>query len=117
MSLLSIAMNENRDLFMNRFGNIEVTADENAMADYMTQRLSSLKGEFRFDKQRGMVYMTTVYVNGDAGIAPLRASIIDAVTSSENVLGIASLDMAHVDDNLRMQMTVATPYGQIYLQV
>ena len=118
MSALTISMNESRDLFMNRFGSVESTADEDAMAEYMTQLLSSLQGEFRFNKQRGMVYMTTIYTTGDAGIPPLRASIINAVNNADvSVLGVASLDLAHIDERLRMQMTIATTYGNIYLQV
>lgn len=118
MSLLTISMNESRDLYVNRFGSIAVSNDEEAMAEYMTQLLSSLQGEFRFNKQRGMVYMTTIYTAGDAGIASLRASIVKAVNESEvSVLGITELDLAHINTQLRMQMTIATTYGNIYLQV
>lgn len=117
MSTLTLAMDSNRDLFMNRFSSIETKADEEAMADYLTQRLSTLKGEFRFDKQRGIAYMTTVYTSGKEGIPALRANIIAAITASENVVGISYLNMAQTEDDLEYELSVATIYGQIYLRV
>jgi hypothetical protein len=115
MSTLTLAMDGNRDLFMNRFSNIETKVDEEAMADYLTQRLSSLVGEFRFNKQRGISYMTTVYTSGKEGIPALRASIIAALSAEATVAGISYLNMAQTDDSLVFELSVATIYGQVYL--
>lgn len=117
MSTLTLAMDSNRDLFMNRFSSLETKADEEAMADYLTQRLSSLKGEFRFNKPRGIAYMTTVYTSGKEGIPALRANIIAALSATENVVGISYLNMAQAEDDLEFELSVATVYGQVYLRV
>lgn len=113
------ATQASRDLYLDRFGNLSTSSDEDAMAEYMTQRLSSLVGEFNFDKQRGIPYMTTVYTQGAAGIPALRASILDAISSSENVVGIAYLNMSLEGsvDNLRFEVSIATPYGRIAVRV
>lgn len=117
MTVLTLAMDGNRDLFMNRFSSLETKTDEEAMADYLTQRLSSLTGEFRFDKQRGVNYMTTVYTSGKEGIPALRANMLAGLSATENVIGISYLNMAQAQDDLQFELSVATIYGQVYLRV
>lgn len=118
MSLLTLAVNSSRSLYVDRFGNLATSTDENAMEEFLTQRLSSLTGEFRFDKQRGISYMTTVYSGGKESIPALRANIISALTASQEVIAVSSLALAKKeDDNLAFELSVATTYGQIYLRV
>lgn len=117
MSLLTLAVNASRDLYVDRFGNLATVTDEDAMAEFLTQRLSSLTGEFRFDKQRGIAYMTTVYTGGKASIPALRANIISALSNTQDVVAVSSLALSQEEDNLEFELSVATTYGQIYLRV
>lgn len=116
MSAVTLGMNESRDLYLDRFGNLVVKTDEDAMADYLTQRLSSLVGEFRFDKQRGLPYMDTVFSGGTEGIAPLRATMISALLSSEHVVSVAYLDIVVSGSVLMFESGVATEFGNIVLR-
>lgn len=117
MSLLTLAVDSSRSLFVDRFGNLATSTDENAMAEFLTQRLSSLTGEFRFDKQRGIAYMTTVYTGGKESIPALRANIISALSNTQDVIAVSSLALSQKDDDLQFELSVATTYGQIYLRV
>src|SRR5881396_1830301 len=118
MSTLTLGMNGSRDLYLDRFGNIVTKTDEDAMADYLTQRLSTLVGELRFDKTRGVPYMTTVFASGQAGIAPLRSSFFSILANTEHVAGVAYINMAVGEnpDELQFEASVATDYGQVVLQ-
>lgn len=116
MSTLTLGMDSSRDLYLDRFGNIVTKTDENAMADFLTQRLSNLVGELRYDKTRGIPYMTTVFATGKAGIPAMRASMLDAVKNSEHILGISYLYLTYDEANLRFELSAATDYGQVALK-
>lgn len=116
MSALTLGMDDNRDLHLDRFGNLVVKLDEDAMADLLTQRLSSLIGEFRFDKKRGLPYMDTVFAEGTEGISPLRATMISALLATEHVVSVAYLDIAVSGSELLFECGVATEYGNIVLR-
>ncbi|MNG93051.1 hypothetical protein D3C81_527800 [compost metagenome] len=113
---LGVTADASRDLFLDRFGNLVTKTDEEAMADYLTQRLSSMVNEFRFDKSRGIPYMDTVFKSGKEGLPALRASIIEALGNTEHVLGVAYVLLAYDGTNLQFEISVATEYGQVALQ-
>lgn len=117
MSALTLGVDGNRDLFLDRFGNLVTKTNEEAMADYLTQRLSSLVGEFRFDKTRGVPYMDTVFKSGKNGLPALRASFLDILGNTEHVLGVSYVYLTYDGpENLQFETSVATEYGQVALQ-
>jgi len=116
MSALTLAMGPDRGLYLDRFGNLAVKVDEEAMADLLTQRLSSLVGEFRFDKPRGLPYMETVFANGADGITPYRAAMLKAIRAEQHVVSVAYLDMSVVGTELIFECGVVTEYGKIVLR-
>lgn len=116
MSALTLGMDANRGMYLDRSGNIVTKQDEDAMADLLTQRLSSLLGEFRFDKAGGVPYMQTIYQYGSSAIPTLQSAMINILMQTEHVVGVAYLDIAVIGDELRFEASVATEYGQVFLQ-
>lgn len=116
MSAITLGVNGMRDLYLDRFGNLVTKTDEDAMADLLTQRLSSLVGEFRFNKPQGVPYMETVYARGAAGIPAMRAAIRTTLLASEHVVSVAYLDIDVKGTELFFECGVATDYGKIVLR-
>lgn len=116
MSAVTLAMGPDRGLYLDRFGNLATKVDEEAMVDLLTQRLSSLVGEFRFDKPRGLPYMDTVFAAGAAGISPYRAAMREALLATEHVVSVAYIDMNVIGTELFFEAGVATEYGNIVLR-
>jgi hypothetical protein len=107
---------KNRDMYLDRFGNIAMATDATAIAECMTQRLSTLLGELRFDKSAGVNYMETVFSFGEDGLPALNASMRKIALATPYVTGIVYFDMAIVNEQLVYELSVTTVFGPVVLQ-
>lgn len=114
MSVLTLGVNGSRDLFLDRQGSLTVKTDQDAMADFLTQRLSTLVGECLYDKAHGIPYMTTVFQSGIDGIAPLTYAMQDALTTSTGVVSVAGIKMSiPTEGELSFAAGTVTEYGVV----
>lgn len=114
MSVLTLGVNGSRDLFLDRQGSLTVKMDQDAMSDFLTQRLSTLIGECRYDKAHGLPYMTTVFQTGIDGIAPLSAAMQDALNNSTGVVSVAGIKMnIPSEGELNFVAGTVTEYGVV----
>lgn len=115
MSALTLG-DKNRSMYLDRFGNVAVSTDATAVAECLTQRLSTLLGEFRFDKSAGVNYMQTVFSFGEDGIPALNASMRSIALATPFVTSIVYFNMAVVDGELSYELSVTTTFGPVVLQ-
>lgn len=116
MSVLTLGVNADNDLWVTASGLLETKVDEAAMSDLITQRLSSLTGEFLFDKARGIPYMETIFLVGRSGVGALRTSMRAALLDTTGVVAVPFIQaVIPADDANELQFTAAvvTEYGII----
>lgn len=110
--MLTLAVNENRDLYLDRGGNIVEARDIDALAATCTQVMSTLTGEMLYDTTKGVNYQGTVFAFGRDGIPAFVESGTNALLGID---GVVSVVYFYANALGQYSAVVETVFGQTAL--
>lgn len=118
MSVLSISANVNttvsgasfNDIYLDRFGNISLSVDLQAVLENCAQAASTRLGEEVFNVNEGIPYFDTLF-SGVPRQQPLNAALRAAWLAVNGVLEVVSLMTDQVGNTFTYTAVIRTAYG------
>ncbi len=105
----TLAVNGQRDLFLDRNGNLAVSRDIDAIGATCTQVMSTMEGEFLFDTRKGVDYNNTVFASGADGVPDFNNSGTNALLGIDGVIDVVFF---YSNDRGQYRALVASEFGQ-----
>jgi hypothetical protein len=107
---LQIAVNENRDIFLDGKGNLALVRDVFAVEESAQEAAQSQLGEMQYAIDRGIPNFKVVW-NGAPSIAQFEAALRRELLRVTDVIGVPSISAKFVGDALVYTATIQTTYG------
>ncbi len=107
---LQIAVNENRDIFLDAKGNIALVRNVLAVKESAQEAAQSQTGEMIYAVDRGIPNFKVVW-NGAPSVAQFEAALRRELLRVTEVIGVPSISAKLVGDALVYTATIQTPYG------
>jgi hypothetical protein len=110
MTILTFAVNENNDIYLDEVGNIAFAYDLEAIKQQCQQAAQTLLGEMIYNVNDGIPYFQTIWV-GVPNVAQFTAALRRAFLAVGGVLEIITLITSQSNDTLSYTATIRTIYG------
>lgn len=107
--MLTLAVDDFKDLYLDRVGNISMGSDVDALAATCSQVMSTLIGEMLFDSKKGVDYNGTVLSFGEDGIP---AFVVSGTSALLLVQGVISVVYFYANARGRYVALLETTFGQ-----
>lgn len=103
---------QTRDFQLDKFGNLLILSDAEALAGIITNVLRVQRGELQYDVSAGIPYFETVF-SGRANIPLWKGFMISAIEAVEGVLSVDSFDASVSGNILSYLARISTVYGEV----
>lgn len=110
--MITIATNDNNDIFINTSGNIATSNDIVALANVSKNRVLTNLGEPQYNQQFGIPYFETIFTDNPT-IDLFQASIIQILEEQEEVNRVSNFDYSQENGIFSYKLTENTIYGDI----
>lgn len=107
---LQIAVNSNRDIFLDAKGNIALVRDIFAVEESAQEAAQSQTGEMIYAVDRGIPNFKVLW-NGAPSIAQFEAALRRELLRVTDVIGVPSISAKLVGDAVVYTATIQTTYG------
>ena len=112
--MITIATNENNDIYINSSGNISTSQDIFALANISKNKALTTLGEPEFNQLEGIPYFETVFADTPK-IDLFQAALFTAIESLEGVKRVLSFDYEQKNNIFSYTLKEQTQYGDIIL--
>lgn len=110
MSLTTIAVDKNNDIYLDADGNLAISYDLQAVLQGCEQAAKTLLGEMVLNVDQGIPYFDVVWV-GVPNIEQYNAALRTAFFSVPDVLEVVSLMIQQTNNTLAYTAIIRTSYG------
>ena len=107
---LQIAVNGNRDIFLDSKGNLALVRDVYAVEESAQEAAQSQLGEMQYAVDRGLPNFQVVW-SGAPSVAQFEAALRRELLRVTDVIGVPSIEAALVGEKLVYTATIQTTYG------
>lgn len=114
--MLSIATDENNDIYLDEFGNIATVSDLDAVAQVCRNTILVNLGELQYNTAEGIPYFQTVF-NDPPNIELFQNAVIEALQKVEGVSAVKSFEYSTDQGVLHYTAVIQTIYGELALNV
>lgn len=97
---------------MDKFGNLLILSDAEALANVATNALRVQRGELQYDSSGGIPYIQTVF-SKRANISLWQGFMVSAIEALEGVYSVDSFSFSIADNILRYVARISTIYGRV----
>lgn len=111
---LQIAVNGNRDIFVDSKGNLALVADIYAVEESAQEAAQSQLGEMIYAVDRGLPNFKVVW-SGAPSVAQFEAALRRELLRVTDVIGVPSISAKLVGETLVYTCTIQTAYGPTVL--
>ena len=112
--MLTLATNENNDLYVDASGNLGVSNDIYALSNVIKNKALTTLGEPQYNQQNGIPYFETIFTDTPS-IDLYQAKLINDIENTENVERVVSFNYTDNNGILNYTVTIQTAYGDITL--
>ena len=112
MTTLTIQTNENDDIFIGPDGNLSMSSGIDATAQQITEAVSTILNELRYEPERGIDYFNTVFV-GSPNVLDFIRQAREEILLVPNIDGVTSFDVSQDLDVLNYTSIVQTNFWRI----
>ena len=107
---MTLATNENNDIYQNELGNIETSNDITAVLTTAKSAVQTVLGEMIYKKSDGVPYFETLW-NGSPNFQQIESSIRTSVLRVSGVNNINSYDYTSKDNIFSYNIEIETDFG------
>lgn len=112
--MITIAINENNDIYLNSSNNLMTKTDINALADILTTKSQTNLGELLYDTTKGIDFLGTIF-NSPSEPAFFQSELIQQLEDTENVQSVYSFTSNTQDNVYSYTAEIISDYGNITL--
>lgn len=112
--MLSIATDENNDIYLDEFGNLAIVSGIDAIAQVCRNTVLTVYGELIYDVNVGIPYFETVFAD-PPNIELFQNAIVEALQSVEGVTQVKSFEYSVTGGTLSYEAEIQTVYGDMTL--
>lgn len=107
----TFAKNENRDLYLDKFGNIAISTELQACIEACESAVSTMLGEQIYQDNQGIPAFELIW-NGVPNYKQAELAIRNTLESVENVIEVTNFDFNVAESNIfRYNATIKTTFG------
>lgn len=110
----TIAINGNNDIYLTSSGSLAVKEDLEAMADILTNKVQTNKGELIYDTEKGIDFMNTIF-NSPSEPELFQAELIEQLEDTDGVKNVYSYSSSVANNVYSYTADIITDYGNITL--
>lgn len=104
--MITLATNENNDIFLNASGNLAMAEGKEAMANIATNKVRTLYKETPLDQQAGIPYFDVVFNRFDIDL--FKQFLFQEIETIEGVRGAGDFSYSTDNNVLKYQATFTT---------
>ena len=112
--MLTIATDENNDIYLDEFGNIATVTGIEAVAQVCRNTILTTLGELIFNVNEGIPYFETVF-SDPPNIELFQHAVVEALQTVEGVNSVKSFEYSTNGDVLTYTALIQTIYGDLTL--
>lgn len=112
--MITIAINENNDIFTDSSNNLVTKKDIYAVADVLVNKSQLNLGELLYDTTKGVDYLGTIF-NSPSEPAFFQSELIQQLEDTENVQSVYSFTSNTQDNVYSYTAEIISDYGNITL--
>lgn len=115
MTTLSIAVDENNDIYLDANGNLAIVYDLDAVRQDCDHAAKTLLGELIFDSNTGVPYLQTIF-SGIVNFAQFEASLRDALLQANSaVVQVLNVSVTQTGNTVSYRAEIESTYGQTFI--
>lgn len=112
--MLTIATDENNDIYLDEFGNLAVLTGIEAVAQVCRNKILTAYGELVYDTTAGIPYFETIF-NDPPNIELFQNAVVEDLETMEDVVAVKSFEYSVNTDVLSYAAVIQTIYGDLKL--
>lgn len=112
--MITIAINENNDIFLDTSNNLTTKTDINALADILTTKSQTNTGELLYNTSKGIDFLGTIF-NSPAQTEFFQSELIQQLEDTDNVQSVYSFTSTKEKNTYSYTAEIITDYGNITL--
>lgn len=112
--MLSIATDENNDIYLDEFGNLATVTGLEAVAQICRNTVLTAYSELIYNVDGGLPYFETVFTD-PPNIELFQNAVVEALQQVEGVTQIKSFDYSIFEGTLSYTAEIVTVYGDMTL--
>ena len=112
--MLSIATDENNDIYLDEFGNLATVTGIEAVAQVCRNTVLTTYGELTYDVDGGIPYFETVFTD-PPNLELFQNAVVSALQNVESVTRVKSFNYSVSGGTLSYTAEIVTAYGEMTL--
>lgn len=112
--MLSIATDENNDIFLDAFGNLATVNGIEAVAQICRNKVLTTYGELVYGTNEGVPYFETVFTD-TPNLELFQNAIVETLQAVEGVVRVKSFEYSVTGGTLSYTAEIQTVYGDMVL--
>lgn len=112
--MLTIATDENNDIYLDEFGNLATVTGIAAIAQVCRNKVLTTYGELTYDVADGIPYFETIFTD-PPNIELFQNAVVEALQNVEGVTRVKSFNYSVSGGTLSYTAEIVTAYGDMTL--
>lgn len=110
MTMLSVAVTQDNDWYLDASGNLAMNTDQDACAQVCRQAMQGVLNEMTFNQGRGIPYFQVAFTN-QPNLVQFEAAGRDTLLACDGVLAVKAFVADRSGTDLTYSATIASIYG------